>query len=308
MSLDRIVVGTDFSSPSLEATDWVVRRFAPGAEFVLVHAVYVPSPPSFLRGRFPGAETVRDDARVGGARRLADLRASLGAAHVTTEVRIGRPEDALHAVAEARRADLIVVGRGGEHQGVWGRLGGTAENLVRTGRTPVLLATGLHDEPPRRVLVALDDSFATVSVASWARRIAARHGAQLVALHVVSAGVPAHLLAAAGVGAHDEADSGESDRDAAERAEWRHDTDQWLERVVGADVPRDRVTSETTFGSPGPEILAAAERHGADLIVMGTHGAGAVRRALLGSVAGEVLHGARCAVLVVPPTTDEFDD
>ncbi|MBV9880680.1 MAG: universal stress protein [Gemmatirosa sp.] len=303
MSLDRIVIGTDFSGPSLEATEWAVKRLAPGAAFVLVHVVSMAEPPSFLRGRLPSIETMRDDARIGATHRLAELRRSLGTPRVETEVRVGRTDEELHAVAEARRADLIVVGRHGERPGIWRRLGSTAENLARAGRTPVLLATGLHDQAPRRVLAALDDSPATASVAAWARSVAVRHDAAVVAMHVVNTSVPTYLLAAVGaapgaLGVPPAAGDAEHE---VERAMWVRDTDQWLERIVGRGLPPGRVTSETAFGAPAAEILAAAERHQADVVVMGTRGAGAVRRVLLGSVACEVLRNARCAVLVVPP-------
>jgi nucleotide-binding universal stress UspA family protein len=54
-------------------------------------------------------------------------------------------------------------------------------------------------------------------------------------------------------------------------------------------------------GTPPAEIVAHARRCAADLIVMGTHGRGAVARLLLGSVADKVLHQAECPVLVTKP-------
>jgi nucleotide-binding universal stress UspA family protein len=48
------------------------------------------------------------------------------------------------------------------------------------------------------------------------------------------------------------------------------------------------------------QILAAADRLEADLIVMGTHGRTGLRRALMGSVAEEVLRRSHRPVLVVP--------
>jgi nucleotide-binding universal stress UspA family protein len=53
-------------------------------------------------------------------------------------------------------------------------------------------------------------------------------------------------------------------------------------------------------GTPGEAIVDYATKIGADLIVMGTHGRGGLRRVLLGSVAEKVLRGACCPVLVVP--------
>jgi nucleotide-binding universal stress UspA family protein len=54
-------------------------------------------------------------------------------------------------------------------------------------------------------------------------------------------------------------------------------------------------------GSPFEEICLAAESTDAQLLVLGSHGWGVVRRALFGSVSTGVLHRAPCPVLVVPP-------
>jgi nucleotide-binding universal stress UspA family protein len=51
-------------------------------------------------------------------------------------------------------------------------------------------------------------------------------------------------------------------------------------------------------GNPAAEIVEHAKRHSADMIVVGTHGHGAVARFILGSVADRVLHEATCPVLV----------
>jgi nucleotide-binding universal stress UspA family protein len=52
-------------------------------------------------------------------------------------------------------------------------------------------------------------------------------------------------------------------------------------------------------GKPATEIVRWAEEHGADLIVLGTHGRHGFRRLVLGSVAEEVVRGAPCPVLTV---------
>ncbi len=56
---------------------------------------------------------------------------------------------------------------------------------------------------------------------------------------------------------------------------------------------------EVRDGVPADEIVNAAERLGADLIVMGTHGRRGLSRAVLGSVAEKVLRRAPCPVLTV---------
>ncbi len=52
-------------------------------------------------------------------------------------------------------------------------------------------------------------------------------------------------------------------------------------------------------GSPAPEVLAAAGKLKAQLIVLGTHGHGLLGRALMGSVAQSVVAGCTVPVLLV---------
>lgn len=62
------------------------------------------------------------------------------------------------------------------------------------------------------------------------------------------------------------------------------------------DVPQERV--HLPIGAPADEIHAIAEKIGADLIVIGTHGQSGLQL-LLGSTANSVLHGAKNDVLCV---------
>jgi nucleotide-binding universal stress UspA family protein len=52
-------------------------------------------------------------------------------------------------------------------------------------------------------------------------------------------------------------------------------------------------------GDPALEIAQAARDGGYDMIVMGSHGRGLLKRALLGSVASKVLSGCEVPVLIV---------
>ena len=56
---------------------------------------------------------------------------------------------------------------------------------------------------------------------------------------------------------------------------------------------------KTAVGSPFGEIMNYAKQHNVDLIVMGTHGRGALAHALLGSVTERVVRFAPCPVLTV---------
>jgi nucleotide-binding universal stress UspA family protein len=66
-------------------------------------------------------------------------------------------------------------------------------------------------------------------------------------------------------------------------------------------LAEDGVEAETThaFGNPAAEIIAAAERWRADLIVVGQRGQSAISRFIEGSVSDRVARHATCDVLVV---------
>jgi nucleotide-binding universal stress UspA family protein len=59
------------------------------------------------------------------------------------------------------------------------------------------------------------------------------------------------------------------------------------------------LTTKVVQGAPAQAIVEEAEKWGADLVIMGSHGYGFWRRALLGSVSNAVVHHAPCSVLVV---------
>lgn len=81
------------------------------------------------------------------------------------------------------------------------------------------------------------------------------------------------------------------------------DTAAAVARAAGVEA--DTVLAD---GVPADEICALAEQRGATLVVIGSHGWGAVRRLLFGSVSSAVLHHAPCPVLVVRGTDGESHD
>lgn len=70
-----------------------------------------------------------------------------------------------------------------------------------------------------------------------------------------------------------------------------------------ADALREQGIAAKALLVQGPTVemlLKEAKKLGADAIILGSHGHGAVHRLLLGSVGEGVLRGAECPVLVVP--------
>jgi nucleotide-binding universal stress UspA family protein len=75
-------------------------------------------------------------------------------------------------------------------------------------------------------------------------------------------------------------------------------------RRAFAAPDRVRVVSCASEGPAADEILRMAREGGFDLVVMGTHGRTGLKRALLGSVAENVVRRAPCPVLTVRQPTE----
>lgn len=78
-----------------------------------------------------------------------------------------------------------------------------------------------------------------------------------------------------------------------------------LERDAANDVAAAAETlgvnadTRVVRGDPGPQLCAIADDEHFDVVVVGSHGSGVLKRVLLGSVSHHVMHHAPCPVLVV---------
>lgn len=137
----------------------------------------------------------------------------------------------------------------------------------------------------RRILLATDLSPASDEATRQAFDLAADLGSDLLIVSVIDPavrGVP----------------GGRVTRMDQRRAERESAAQQLVIRGRQAGVP---VTFLVWEGEPGQSIVDAAAAEQVDLIVVGTHGRGAVGRLLIGSVSDFVLRNAPCPVLVVRP-------
>ena len=86
--------------------------------------------------------------------------------------------------------------------------------------------------------------------------------------------------------------------------EWRSNAAVQVERILASaeELAAERGVECSTAmmeGEPGEVLVELAERHGADVLVVGNKG---MERRLLGSVPNTVTHKASCSVLVVKTT------
>ena len=140
--------------------------------------------------------------------------------------------------------------------------------------------------PPRTILHPTDYSDCARHAFDLAVRIARLHGAGLIVLHVVDSLGPEGIS------------FGEAASQLQPHGHRRQLLDE-LHRVVappGADIHLKHVLAE---GEPAAAIVETARKEHCDLIVMGTHGRGALSRFLTGSVTHRVTSNAPCPVLTV---------
>lgn len=137
----------------------------------------------------------------------------------------------------------------------------------------------------RKILIAVDDGPIAACAADVGAELARLAGAEVAFVHVID---PA-LVNAADTGIQPAVFVASAKEDARKLIE------SFSRRLSQSPPPLEFIQ----VGSPLTEIVDAAKDWPADLIVIGSHGRGGVRRALLGSVAEGVMRQAPCPVLVV---------
>jgi nucleotide-binding universal stress UspA family protein/mono/diheme cytochrome c family protein len=138
-----------------------------------------------------------------------------------------------------------------------------------------------------RILVPLDFSVNSARALDYAHELARKFRASLHLVHVCE--VPSIFTAS-------------MDAYAIAYNDWNQRLGEEAERelVKAASAITDtRVTTEVLFGNPARAIVESAMVNHPDLIVMGTHGHGAVLHVVLGNVAERVVRNAPCPVLTV---------
>jgi nucleotide-binding universal stress UspA family protein len=208
-------------------------------------------------------------------------------------VKVGPPANRILETVDELRAKLLILGSH-RRRSVHDALRGTVAEKVLTSRTsPVLVV----NQPPRRayrnVLVALDMSPTSGHVLRAAESLVMTEEVYPVVVHAHEPQYEGVLsMAYGGI---------REDMTSAYSRNWASQTEAAVRELLNRhtnDGSRYNVVLEQM--RPDVAILRAAQRLQPDLLVMGTRGYGRFRRALLGSVAREVLNATTCDVLIVP--------
>ena len=169
-------------------------------------------------------------------------------------------------------------------------LGGTADRVLRSVDMPCLIVRGPLSLPLRTVVAPIDLSEPAIRALDvalkWCATLSSTNPpGELTVLHVIPrvlnfADLP---LDYSGIG-----------------VEVKQHVDAQRARLSG--VQGLTVHQEVRWAdSVADEIVNFAHNEKANLVVLGTHGYGALKRALIGSVALGVARAAPCPVLLVPP-------
>lgn len=288
--INRILVPLDGSKLSEQALT-AARGFATatGAEIVLLTAIA-------RQERWANFETptweAEEEATATGyldvlARELRDAGFK-----TTTRVPWGRPADVIRQIADESNVDMVVMTTHGRSGITRFLIGSVADNVLRTTERPLLLIRAQHEPPTHfsvdTILVPLDGSRLAETGLPFAKALASQLSADVVLQRTI---VPPALL------------YGEQIVPSAApvledlEAEARDYLETQRERVEDAGVT---VKVAVDVGFPVEAITTTADRTGADLIVLTTHGRTGPARTVLGSVADGLVRHAHCPCLVIP--------
>ena len=286
LNLQRILVPVDFSGSSELALRYATAfaaRF--GGKIALVHVIE--------SGRLVGELSESDTGMTEIPRRVEEQLCMLAsrsggpALFDKVEVRTGRPSHKIGQAASGLGSGLIVISTHGYTGLDYLLLGGTAERVIRDAPCPVLVVRRQdgHAPEPKKILVPVDFSPASLDGLRYALGLALPFGARLTALHVIEPLGPMARF--------------EVDVDAHER-KLREGVRLRLEELhLEVDEPAGAFDTLFREGTSYHEIVGMAQRGDFDLIIMASLGRSGLVDMLLGSTAERVVRHAPCPVLVV---------
>lgn len=298
-TLPPILVPTDLSDASEHALTWALSWA--GGRSQPVHLLHVVD---FLRTEVP--------ASVADAADVAELWTRLNTAYTEELDRlVARYEQRGDLRVEQRRGSDVVetivatakeVGAGLVVMGTHGRrgvgkllLGSIAEEVVRAAPCDVVVIHA-HDVTRRaieRVLVPLDFAPRSPVLLGRAIALAKRFGAHLDLLHVFNETALPILWPGPGVV-----------ENVLPKLRRRAEEQLGELRAI-AEAEGVRVETHIESGHVAQRIVTFAEEHGADLVMMGSHGHSGLNRFLIGSTTERLLPLAPCPVYVHRIRSDE---
>jgi nucleotide-binding universal stress UspA family protein len=287
----KILLATDLSARGDRALERAVAiATSQNAQLIIVHVFEELDEPTLSYRRTTGPSWQRPPDIVATAKqRIRDgLNADMGNAvqDATVLIEEGDPAEAIARIAASELVDLVVTGIAGERPFASRPviLGKTVEQLLRRLPVPVLIVKNRPRSAYQHVLVTTDFS------------IPSAHALQ-AALRFFPA-QPIHLLHAS------DAPYASLAVDQRQHVEGYKElqSDQlraFLASIFIPDADLKRIVPVVEPGSPALLVRDYVQMHGADLVVLGTHGRGAILEAIMGSTTKSILSTLPCDAMVM---------
>jgi nucleotide-binding universal stress UspA family protein len=295
----KILVPVDGSEYSRAAIDFVASRSTLIGTDPQVEVVNVQFAVPARAARVVGKSALTDyySAESDKVLKPAMRRLAKSGLKATARYLIGHPGEEISAAAVRDGVDLIVMGSHG-HSALRNLLVGSVTNNV-LARTQVPMLVLRHKEAPTRdalkIGIAVDGSKVGREAVKYVLRHLALFGAtpDVTLLNVVNdfAGAVMPDMGGIALPAYSEAEIQALQRQAFEAA-----VAPARKLLAKAAV---RPTEVCLVGNPGDELSAYAKKKKLDVLVMGSHGYGAFKAAVLGSVATRVMAHATVPLLLV---------
>jgi nucleotide-binding universal stress UspA family protein len=295
----KILVPVDGSKFSRTAVDFVASRSTlvgsnPEVEVLNVQMA-IPTRATRVVGRDVVSSYYAEEAE----KALKPARTRLEKAGMKPVVRfaIGNPAEQISATAADDKVDLLVMGSHG-HSALRGLLVGSVTHAVLAQtKTPILILR--HKETPPadslKVGIAVDGSKFGREAVKYVLRHRDLFGQnpQFTVINVVTdfAGAVMPDMAGIALPAFSEEDIRAMQKKAFESAVGPVRKLFEKAAVAAAEV--------CLAGNPGDELTAYAKKKKLDVLVMGSHGYGAFKAAVMGSVATRVAHSSDVPLLLV---------
>jgi nucleotide-binding universal stress UspA family protein len=293
----NVLLAIDGSEAAGLAVDLVEGiGWPPGSQITVAESVETGT--ALFGGPWPGVvmiqtEDIEDQVRSDASRTVADAsqRLKRPGLRVQEVVLRGRPATAIVDRARDMGADLVVLGSRGHGTIESMLLGSVSAEVVDHSPGPVLVARGRRIE---RVVLGWDGSSCAIRTADLLTAWPIFAGSCVRVVSVADVEIPWWT-------GFPEAGSPEVMPIYIEATEASHRQHDELAQAMVARLQAGGLTAEPDRrdGDAATEILAAANAFNADLILIGTHGRTGLKRAVLGSVARNVLQHAMCSVLVI---------
>ncbi|MDX1781907.1 MAG: universal stress protein [Thalassovita sp.] len=205
---------------------------------------------------------------------------------VEYEVRVlrGDPTGDIIACVDREKADLLIMGPHRDRSFLDLVRETTAQRITRLTQVPVLLAADRDERPYETIILGADFSPNSTAGAGLAAVLAP--GARIRPVHALQ--VPYRGMLAQ-TGNADELLRSFSKEPIQNDAHWRDIS----------DLPEGLADTEIVEGSAASVLGDVARREDAHLIVVGAHGRVGQHRAILGSVASDLMRNPPCDVLIV---------